>query len=97
MKTRSKMSILINESITTSSSSSMVVYMKTSKLFSESIFIFLDLIELKNQTNSNIVDQLIKFLHTSGFTENYLTENWITFVMDGASVLLGRKKKLVHA
>ncbi|XP_022170490.1 E3 SUMO-protein ligase KIAA1586-like, partial [Myzus persicae] len=89
--TSSKISILIDESTTVSSLSGMVVYVKASILNSEPVFLFLDLVELKSQTASNIVNQLIECLHTSGFTENFLVEHWVSFVTDGASVLLGKK------
>lgn len=91
MATASKISILIDESTTVSSLSGMVVYVKASILNSEPIFIFLDLVELKSQTASNIVSQLIECLYTSGFTENFLVEHWVLFVTDGASVLLGKR------
>lgn len=73
----------------------MVIYVKSSISYSTPIFIFLDLIELKNQTASiasNIVDQLLECLHCSGFTEEFLVRNWVPYVTDGASVLLGEKE-----
>lgn len=56
IRTSSKISVLIDESTTTSSLSGMVVFIKASISHSESIFIFLDLVELKSQTAANIVD-----------------------------------------
>ncbi|VVC39093.1 Hypothetical protein CINCED_3A014755 [Cinara cedri] len=50
-----------------------------------------DLVELKNQTAENIVSQLINCLHTSLLDENYLQQHWVSFVSDGASILLGKK------
>jgi len=91
MATASKISILIDESTTVSSLSGMVVYVKASILSSEPIFIFLDLVELKSQNASSIVSQLIECLYASGFTENFLVEHWVSFVTDGASVLLGKR------
>lgn len=91
MATASKISILIDESTTISSLSGMVVYVKASILSSEPIFIFLNLVELKSQTASNIVSQLIECLYASGFTENFLVEHWVSFVTNGASVLLGKR------
>lgn len=89
--TNAKCSILIDESTTLSALCSMVVYLKVSISNNEPIFIFLDLVELKNQTAENIVSQLINCLHTSGLDENYLQQHWVSFVSDGASVLLGKK------
>ncbi|XP_050064565.1 E3 SUMO-protein ligase KIAA1586-like [Aphis gossypii] len=57
----------LDESTTVSSLSGMVVYVKSSILNSEPIFIFLDLVELKSQTASSIVSQLIECLYASGF------------------------------
>jgi len=89
--TNAKCFILIDESTTLSALCSMVVYLKLSISNNEPLFIFLDLVELKNQTAENIVSQLINCLHTSGLDENYLQQHWVSFVSDGASVLLGKK------
>jgi len=91
MATASKISFLKDKSTTVSSLSGMVVYVKASILNSEPIFIFLDLVELKSQTASSIVSQLIECLYASGFTEHFLVEDWVSFVTDGASVLLGKR------
>ncbi|VVC40984.1 Hypothetical protein CINCED_3A008066 [Cinara cedri] len=88
------MSILMDESTTVSSLSGMVVYVTASILNLEPTFIFLDLVELKSQTASNIVSQLIKCLYTSGFTEKFLVEHWISFVTDEASVLLKKRNEV---
>lgn len=87
----SKFAVLIDESTTLSSVSSMIVYIKTTISYEEPIFIFLDLIELASQTAENIVNQLIQCLNDCGFNEDFLKTNWISFISDGASVLLGKK------
>ncbi|CAI6354006.1 unnamed protein product [Macrosiphum euphorbiae] len=69
----------------------MIAYIKTSIFNEGPIFIFLDLIELFTQNAENIVNQLMKCLHACGFNDNFLRGNWIFFVNDGASVLLGKK------
>lgn len=46
--------------------------------------------ELEGQTASAIVSALETCLTSSGFTDSYLQQNWIAFVSDGASVMLGR-------
>lgn len=91
VKSNSKLSVLIDESTTLSTKSTMVVYIKASISSEDPIFIFLALVELKHQTAENIVTQLIDCLHESGFNNEYLINNWISFVSDGASVLLGKK------
>jgi len=68
-----------------------VVFIKASISCDDPIFIFLDLVELVSQTAENIVNQLIECLKESGFNDHYLINNWISFVSDGASVLLGKK------
>ncbi|XP_022182073.1 E3 SUMO-protein ligase KIAA1586-like [Myzus persicae] len=92
VKSGSKISVLIDESTTLSTLSTMVVYIKTSISSEDPISIFLDLVELNLQTADNIVNQLIDCLHISGFDDNFLKNNWISFVSDGASVLVGKKK-----
>lgn len=51
----------------------------------------MDLVELDNQSAVNIVDKLLTCLHKCGFNETFLQQNWVSFVSDGASVLLGKK------
>jgi hypothetical protein len=91
VKSNSKLSVLIDESTTLSTKSAIVIYIKASISFEDPIFIFLALVELKHQTAENIVTQLIDCLHESGFNNEYLINNWISFVSDGASVLLGKR------
>lgn len=91
LETEAKLSVLIDESTTISTLSGMVVYIRAAISCEDPIFIFLDLVELSNQTAENIVQQLIKCLHHAGFNDQYLRENWVSFVSDGASVLLGKK------
>lgn len=92
VKSGSKIYVLIDESTTLSTLSTMVVYIKTSISSEDPISIFLDHVELHLQTADNIVNQLIDCLHKSGFDDNFLKNNWISFVSDGASVLVGKKK-----
>jgi len=91
IETGAKLSVLIDESTTVSAVCGMVVFIKASISCDDPIFIFLDLIELVSQTAENIVNQLIECLKESGFNDHYLINNWISFVSDGASVLLGKK------
>ncbi|CAI6367147.1 unnamed protein product [Macrosiphum euphorbiae] len=86
-----KLSVLIDESTTLSSKTSMVVYIKSAISNDDPIFMFLDLVELDNQLAVNIVDKLLACLHKCGFDETFLQKNWVSFVSDGASVLLGKK------
>lgn len=91
VETGAKLSVLIDESTTISAICGMVVYIKASISCDNPVFIFLDLLELVSQTAENIENQLVDCLKNSDFYENYLKHNWISFVSDGASVLLGKK------
>lgn len=88
VETEAKLSVLIDESTIISAVCGMVVYIKASISHDDPVFIFLELV---SQTADNIVNQLIDCLKESGFNENYLLQNWVSFVSDGASVLLGKK------
>ncbi|CAI6377298.1 unnamed protein product [Macrosiphum euphorbiae] len=71
--------------------STMIVYVKSSISYEDPVFIFLELVELRLQTALNITNQLIECLNKSGFNDEFLKTNWISFVSDGASVLVGKK------
>lgn len=70
----------------------MVVYIRAAISCYDPIFIFLDLIELTNQSVENIVNQLVTCLYDNGLDDSHLKEKWVSFVSDGASVLLGKKR-----
>lgn len=89
--TESKIAILIDESTTVSSKTCIAIYIKVLISFEDPIFIFLDLVELDKQTAENIVNQLLNCLFNFGFHDSYLQEHWVSFVSDGASVLLGKE------
>lgn len=91
VSTSSKLSVLIDESTTLSHKSVMVVFLRASLQTADPIFIFLDLVELDSQTAEHIASRLIRCLKNAGFSEDYLQKNWISFVSDGASVMLGKK------
>ncbi|XP_050058213.1 E3 SUMO-protein ligase KIAA1586-like isoform X2 [Aphis gossypii] len=91
INSESKISVLIDESTTVSSKSCMAVFIKASISHEDPIFIFLDLVKLEKQTAENIVNQLLNCLFTFGFQDSYLQHNWVSFVSDGASVLVGKK------
>lgn len=86
-----KFSVLIDESTTLSSKTNMVVYIKSAISNEDPIFMFLDLVELDNQLAVNIVDKILGCLYKCGLNETFLQKNWVSFVSDGASVLLGKK------
>jgi len=69
----------------------MLVYIKAAINGSDPVFVFLDLVELVNQTAECITSRLVRSLKDAGFPEEYLLKNWVSFVSDGASVRLGKK------
>ncbi|XP_076829399.1 E3 SUMO-protein ligase KIAA1586-like [Brachyhypopomus gauderio] len=68
-----------------------IVYLKCQVLQNgEPHYMFLDLIELADQSAATIFESLLKCLAFYGFDSNYLKNNLIAFASDGASVMLGR-------
>lgn len=103
VENQAKLSIIIDESTSLSQKSVMTVHLKsyvtkiipgTSDTEQTSIgapeMIFLSLVELQNQRAEEITSSLLATLKSHGFLEEYLQENWISFVSDGASVLMGK-------
>ncbi|XDV36633.1 hypothetical protein PO909_006379, partial [Leuciscus waleckii] len=90
IRSSSKLAVLIDEASTLSRRTTLIVNIKTSVLGEPPEFIFLDLVELKDQTSEGITDALMSCLTKAGFTEEWLKQNWVSFVSDGASVMLGK-------
>uniref|UniRef100_H3ANW4 HAT C-terminal dimerisation domain-containing protein n=1 Tax=Latimeria chalumnae TaxID=7897 RepID=H3ANW4_LATCH len=86
----SKLAVLIAKSTTLSRKATLIVYLKASVEGESPIFMFLDLVELEDQRAKGIVSALLECLLNTGFTDSYLQENWVSFVSDGANVMLGR-------
>ncbi|XP_014353043.1 E3 SUMO-protein ligase KIAA1586-like [Latimeria chalumnae] len=84
-----KIAVLIDESSTQGKKSVLTVHLKADIGNGEPVFIFLNLVELEAQTSEAMTNAFLKCLKTSGFTDEYLQDNWIVFVSDGASVMLG--------
>lgn len=91
IETEPKLSVLTDESTTSSTKSAMIVYIKATVCGKGPIFIFSDLVELNNQTAENIVNRFIDCLHKCGFSETFLKIYWISFLSYGASVLVGKR------
>uniref|UniRef100_A0A3B4THP3 HAT C-terminal dimerisation domain-containing protein n=1 Tax=Seriola dumerili TaxID=41447 RepID=A0A3B4THP3_SERDU len=87
----SKLAVLIDEASSLSHKAVMTVSIKASIQEESPEFIFLELVELENQRADGILQALLTCLTNAGFTEEWLHENWVTFVSDGASVMLGKK------
>lgn len=82
----SKLDVLIDEAFTSSRKTTMIVDIKTSVLGELPEFIFLDL-ELQDQTSEGIVNALMSCLKKAGFTEEWLKQNWVSFVDQMVPVL----------
>lgn len=88
----SKLAVIFDEASSLSHKAVMTVSIKATVQEEESPeFIFLELVELENQRADGIVEGLLTCLTNAGFTEEWLLENWVAFVTDGASVMLGKK------
>ncbi|KAJ8405555.1 hypothetical protein AAFF_G00315350 [Aldrovandia affinis] len=86
----SKLSVLIDEATSLSHESAMIVNLKASVNGAPPEFVFLELVELESQRAEDIEEALLNCLDTTGFTEEWLQKNWVSFVSDGASVMLGK-------
>ncbi|KAJ3586049.1 hypothetical protein NHX12_012450 [Muraenolepis orangiensis] len=86
----SKLSVLIDEATSISHKSAMIVNLKVSVDGATLEFLFLELVELESQRAKDIEEALLNCLDTAGFTEEWLQNNWVSFVSDGASVMLGK-------
>jgi hypothetical protein len=68
-----KISMLIGEGTTLSKLSTLIIYLKCEiAKESDTQFMFLDLIQLPDQTAETITDQLLQCLKNHGFHEDYL-------------------------
>ncbi|KAJ3583021.1 hypothetical protein NHX12_034545, partial [Muraenolepis orangiensis] len=86
----SKLSVLIDEATSISHKSAMIVNLKVSVDGATPELLFLELVELESQRAKDIEEALLNCLDTAGFTEEWLQKNWVSFVSDGASVMLGK-------
>uniref|UniRef100_A0A6Q2XAX7 HAT C-terminal dimerisation domain-containing protein n=1 Tax=Esox lucius TaxID=8010 RepID=A0A6Q2XAX7_ESOLU len=86
----SKLSVLIDEATSLSHKSAMIVNVKASVDGATPEFVFLELVELESQRAEGIEEALLNCLDTAGFSEEWLKKNWVSFVSDGASVMLGK-------
>jgi hypothetical protein len=51
--------------------------------------LFIDLIELEDTTSNGIYKSLMSHIESLGFTEEFLGENLVSWICDGAAVMLG--------
>ena len=91
-KIKGKISVLIDKSTTLSNISTLILYLKceTSKS-DDPLFLFLDLVEIEDQSAATITSRVIQCLNKTRFAEKYLKKNLVAFACDGASAMLGKK------
>lgn len=93
VKSRSSISVLIDESTSLGTLTCLNVYVRaTFDCNVGPVTFFLDIIELHSTTADGIEAELLKCLTGyDGFTEEFLVQNWIGLAVDGASVMMGSK------
>ncbi|GBL60853.1 hypothetical protein AVEN_8597-1 [Araneus ventricosus] len=86
-----KISVLIDESSSLGAKSALIVYLNCEiNKQRPANSLFLDLIELPDQTSATILRALLNCLNQNGFCDDYLQENLVAFASDSASVMLGK-------
>ena len=91
-----KVSIMVDESTSVSNKSVLALYVRTKWPCNTvdqdtSAFSFpLELIELDSLSAQHITEKILSSLNANGFTEAYLTSNFIGACSDGASTMIGK-------
>jgi len=91
IKNNSKIVVLVDESTSLSKKSCIVIYLKTVVNEGAPIFVLLEIAELADGKAETIYNCILQTLKSSGFSMDWLQQNFIGFISDGASVLLGKK------
>uniref|UniRef100_H3A963 Uncharacterized protein n=1 Tax=Latimeria chalumnae TaxID=7897 RepID=H3A963_LATCH len=94
---RTKISVMVDESTALSKRPVLIVCLRAIVGDSpDPLSFFLELLELNDSTAAGIVTALLDCLKHNRFTEAFLQSNWISFVSDGASTMLGEKSGVAH-
>ena len=92
LQSGAKLSVMIDEATTDSKKSVLIIYIRASLGMSEEpLTFFLDLVELSATNAGEIYQALMNNLSHHGFSEAILSERFVCFASDGASVMLGSK------
>jgi hypothetical protein len=86
----SLISIIIDESTTMSTKTTLMIYFKAE--FDKNLdplFIFIGLLELGDTSAANIVNELLSYIKKCGFDDQYLKKYFVAFAADGASTMFG--------
>lgn len=95
IKNDTKIGLIIDESISLSNKSSLIVYVRCSLPktgMCGSTNVFLDLVELGGVTAKAVFDSLINCLHSNGITDTFLSKNLKSLTCDGAATMIGKNK-----
>jgi len=89
---KKKISILVDESTTLIRKTTLVVVLRTFfETFPGEPYTFnLDLIELCSTSANQITIALLDCLNKHGFDQKFLTECFVCFACDGASIMIGK-------
>lgn len=88
---RRKLCIIVDESTTISNKTMLVICLRAAIAHEDDIItFFFDIIELQNTSASTIYTAIIDDLSKYGINHEYLKNNLVGFVSDGASNMLGR-------
>ena len=90
-QSRTKLTVIVDESTSLSKRSCLIVYLRTSVHNSDPLTFFLDLLELESTTSDGITADLLNCLQKHGLDEAFLKECMVGFCSDRAAVMLGRK------
>ncbi|KAL1249596.1 hypothetical protein QQF64_020601 [Cirrhinus molitorella] len=87
-----KIGLMLDEATSLSRKSALIIYVRFQLPDMESPEnIFVELVELEDQSAQGIVGQLLRALEGVNFTQDFLSKTLIGLSCDGASVMLGRK------
>jgi len=91
-KINGKIYVLIDESTTLTNLSTVIGCLKCETSKSDNPhFLFLDLVELEDQSAATIGSRVVQCLNKYKFDYKYLMTNFVAFACDGASAMLGKK------
>jgi hypothetical protein len=94
INSKSKFSLILDESKTVSLKSVLIVYIRTyieEIDMQDPVNLFIDLIELEDTTANGIYKSLMFRIESLGFTEGFLKENLVSLTCDGAAVMVGSR------
>lgn len=93
ISSKSKFSILVDESTSVSNVQSMIVYIRTE--FDNQVCVYmLGLIPVEKETSAGLEQILVSYLNCVGLTDEIMKEQLIGFCSDGASCMTGVRNGL---